>query len=77
MDLRYKGRIGKLIHYGVQEFRSTLNSLGSYIEFGDYLYGEILQDKNKFWTHDFLLFGDSEINIKCEKIEWLEQEQNN
>lgn len=67
--LNIDGKSGKLIHYDVTEFTSAIDLSAGYIDFGDYMYGEILYN-NGFWSHDFLIFRESEINIKSKKIEW-------
>ena len=51
-----------------------MRSLNEYVDFGDYLYGEIYLEK-KIWVHNFLLISDSEINIKCKRIEWLPEKK--
>lgn len=61
----------ELTYHDVSCFSTTIDFSEGYVSFGDYQYGEILEDEEK-WIHNFLFFNDSEINIKCEKITWKE-----
>lgn len=65
MDWREKRY--NLIHSDVTFFKTNITFSNEYIEFGDYLYGEIFMEDAK-WNHNFLLFEYSEINIVCKKI---------
>lgn len=56
----------KFTYVDVQRFKTDL-SLEDYINFGDYLYDEFLYE-NKLFTHNFVMFFDSETNITCKKI---------
>lgn len=68
--LRLTGELfsGELIHSGVITYNTSLYELDVPIGF-EYLYGEILFSDG-FWTHNFLLFNGSEVEIKCKKIKW-------
>ena len=58
-----------LIHNRINSFMTSFDNL--YVQNGfDYLYGEILQEPNGLWTHEFLLSCGSEVKIKCKEIKW-------
>lgn len=64
---------GQLIHRNVHQLNCNFLDLNKYVAFGDYLYGEIFLNEQKLWIHNFLFFKDSEVNILCEKIEWIDK----
>ncbi len=74
LKMEHMGEKGSLMHYNVQDIQLCMRSLNEYVDFGDYLYGEIYLEK-KIWVHNFLLISDSEINIKCKRIEWLPEKK--
>ena len=68
------GEKGSLMHYNVQDALLSMKDLEKYSYCREYLYGEIYLEK-KIWVHNFLLISDSEINIKCKRIEWLPEKK--
>lgn len=74
IKLKGDGFEGLLIHKNVTNYKLNLSNLGKYIEFGDYLYGEILR-KGRNWTHNFIFFDDSEIYIECSEISWVTKDE--
>lgn len=69
LSITYKGKKSKLIHYNIINYMTNINFSVGYVDFGDYINGEIIFDDG-IWIHNFTCFNYSEINIKCKKIEW-------
>ena len=69
LSITYKEKHSAIIHKNINNFQSDIDLSEGYIDFGDYMYGEIIFE-NGFWIHNFIFYNYSEINIKCEKIEW-------
>lgn len=72
LSITCEDKRSELIHRNILNFRTNVDLSKGYIDFGDYMYGEILCN-NGIWSHDFLIFRDSEINIKCKNIEWWQE----
>lgn len=69
LSITYKGKKSKLIHYNIINYMTNIDFSAGYVDFGDYINGEIIFDDG-IWIHNFTCFNYSEINIKCKKIEW-------
>ena len=74
LKMEHMGEKGSLMHYNVQDALLSMKDLEKYSYCREYLYGEIYLEK-KIWVHNFLLISDSEINIKCKRIEWLPEKK--
>ena len=74
LKMEHMGEKGSLMHYNVQDALLSMKDLEKYSYCREYLYGEIYLEK-KIWVHNFLLISDSEINIKCKRIEWLTEKK--
>lgn len=61
---------GDMIHQSILEYKNTINSFEDGSMLLEYLYGEILQNTDSSWTHNFLVFGGNEIFIKCKRLLW-------
>lgn len=69
LSITYKGKKSKIVHCDIFNFKTNIDFSEGYIDFGDYINGEIILDHG-IWIHNFTCFNYSEINIKCKKIEW-------
>ncbi len=69
LSITYKGKKSKLIHYNIINYMTNIDFSAGYVDFGDYINGEIIFDDG-IWIHNFTCYNYSEINIKCKKIEW-------
>ena len=69
LSITYKGKRSEIIHRDIFDFKTNIDFSEGYIDFGDYINGEIIFE-NGIWIHNFTCFNYNEINIKCKKIEW-------
>lgn len=69
LSITYKERKSKIVHRDICDFKTDIDFSEGYVDFGDYINGEILL-KNGIWIHNFTCFNYNEINIKSKKIEW-------
>lgn len=66
---------GWLIHRNIQQFDCHMQGLRSERIPQDYLYGEMFLNEDKLWVHNFIFIDESEINIVCKKIEWVDRKK--
>lgn len=61
---------GELTHCDVRDFNCNIKDLYEYTNRLEYLYGEILMNKDGLFVHDFLISNGNEITIKYKSLKW-------